>query len=302
LIGRRLKKRYQLRWIADFRDPWCACRNEPPYGDNKYLIERRWEKSVFRLADLVIANTQNSARAFKDVFPRSSQRIVVIPNGYDPLEPNNSPTCCSDASSFVLLHTGTIYLGRDPTPLAKALRQVSLEGLLHGKHPTLWLLGYCESGVREALQSRELCPWVKIDGSISHAESIRKARAADVLVLLDSPGRRIGVPAKLYEYIGVGRPILALAENGSDTDHVLRKSGRPFRIVPFGHTIDDLKEAIVDLAKESMSATTATRNDLGDSFTREANARALASVLTNLPAESQSGESLQGRCRRFIPV
>ena len=35
---------------------------------------------------------------------------------------------------------------------------------------------------------------------------------ADVLLLLDTPGRQAGVPAKLYEYIGAGRPILALAE------------------------------------------------------------------------------------------
>ena len=50
------------------------------------------------------------------------------------------------------------------------------------------------------------------------------------MLLLDSPGRRFGVPAKLYEYIGAGRPILALAEVDSDVEWVLRESGVPYRI------------------------------------------------------------------------
>jgi len=32
-------------------------------------------------------------------------------------------------------------------------------------------------------------------------------RYSDVLLLLDNPGRRVGVPAKLYEYLGAGARI-----------------------------------------------------------------------------------------------
>src|SRR5262249_33702287 len=52
------------------------------------------------------------------------------------------------------------------------------------------------------------------------------------LLLMDTPGRRAGVPAKLYEYIGAGRPILALAERESDVAWVLHESGIPHRIAP----------------------------------------------------------------------
>ena len=52
---------------------------------------------------------------------------------------------------------------------------------------------------------------------------------ADVLLLLDSPGHRVGVPAKLYEFVGAGRPILALAEFDSDVAWVLRESEVPHR-------------------------------------------------------------------------
>ena len=53
---------------------------------------------------------------------------------------------------------------------------------------------------------------------------------ADILLLLDSPGRKAGVPAKLYEYLGARRPILALGELDGDLAWVLSESGVPYRI------------------------------------------------------------------------
>ena len=106
--------------------------------------------------------------------------------------------------------------------------------------------------------------------------------AADLLVLLDSPGRRIGVPAKLYEYIATRRPILAFAAEDSDTDLVLRGSGRPHRIVPYGKTAKHLKDAILDLAKEALSPMPHETNGGCQLFTREANARTLVGLLSNL--------------------
>ena len=40
------------------------------------------------------------------------------------------------------------------------------------------------------------------------------------------------MPAKLYEYIGAGRPILALAEREGDVAWALRESGVAHRIAP----------------------------------------------------------------------
>jgi hypothetical protein len=102
---------------------------------------------------------------------------------------------------------------------------------------------------------------------------------SDLLVLLDGPGRKIGVPAKLYEYFGAGRPILALAEADGDTAHVLRASGILHRIAP-PKDAGRIRQALVELAGEmAASPTIAPDPERLRRFTRESVAGELAGIM-----------------------
>ena len=63
------------------------------------------------------------------------------------------------------------------------------------------------------------------------AEANRHAAEADYLLLVDftlfSPGLQI--PAKLYTYLRLGRPVLALTTPGSPVEKILEQSGVPYR-------------------------------------------------------------------------
>ena len=87
-------------------------------------------------------------------------------------------------------------------------------------------------------------------GQVSYGRALREMVEADVLLLMDSPGRTIGVPAKLYEYLGAGRPILALGERGGDLERVLFESGAPHRIAPPGDTAG-ITTALAELIAEA---------------------------------------------------
>lgn len=103
---------------------------------------------------------------------------------------------------------------------------------------------------------------------------------ADILLLLDTPGRRAGVPAKIYEYIGADRPILCLGEPDGDLAWVLRQSGVPHRIVRPGDVA-----GITGALAELIGVVRRERNEPGRKstpspvFTRERMAQQLASVL-----------------------
>src|SRR6202043_95505 len=91
---------------------------------------------------------------------------------------------------------------------------------------------------------------VEVQGQVSHAQAVRQMVEADILLLLDSPGRRMGVPAKLYEYLGAGRPVLALAEPDGDVARVLRESGVPSRLAP-ADSPAKIKQALVELMRDA---------------------------------------------------
>jgi hypothetical protein len=120
---------------------------------------------------------------------------------------------------------------------------------------------------------------VELGGQVSYRQALNEMRRADILLLITSPGRPLGIPAKLYEYLGAGRPILALAEPDGDVAWVLRTSRVPHRIVPALNTAR-IKEALRELWLEAQNQAAASRchGNLAR-FTREQMARDLAAVL-----------------------
>ena len=131
--------------------------------------------------------------------------------------------------------------------------------------------------LRAEIHRRGLDDVVTFTGQVSYAEALQEMMRADILLLLDSPGRKVGVPAKLYEYIGAGRPILALGEPDGDLAATLEASGRPYRIAAPA-LVDAIGRALAELA----AGPTTIEPGRADPFTRESVAGSLAGVLGRL--------------------
>jgi len=183
-------------------------------------------------------------------------------------------------SCLRLLHAGEIYAGRDPAPLLEALAQLNDNGPAH----RLQVLGRCDADLPALLRKRGWADFVQMEGQRSYEETLDALSAADILVLFDSPGRRIGVPAKLYEYLGAGRPILALAEPDGDTAAILRSSGVLHRIAPPKDALQ-IARAIAGLAREMRTARAVSDPALLRRFARETLTQTLANHLDALIGE-----------------
>jgi hypothetical protein len=72
--------------------------------------------------------------------------------------------------------------------------------------------------------------------------------AASCLLALQ-PGTTVSVPGKLYEYLAIGRPILAIAEEGETAD-LVRASGLGKAVLP--HDEAAIEDALVELMNESI--------------------------------------------------
>jgi hypothetical protein len=59
---------------------------------------------------------------------------------------------------------------------------------------------------------------------VSHAESLACLAACDVALLLQ-PGTDTQIPSKLFEYIGMGKPVLAVARKGSAVANMVAEHG-----------------------------------------------------------------------------
>src|SRR5262249_10525084 len=132
-------------------------------------------------------------------------------------------------------------------------------------------------------------------GQVSYEASRCAMANADILLLLDSPGRTVGVPAKLYEYLGAGAAILALTEPDGDAAWVLRESGVLHRIAP-PRDVQHIRRAIAELTaciKAGQAARSAP--DRLVAFTRESTAAVLANQLDTLLLRDEACSTAAGQ-------
>lgn len=274
VLGLRLQRRHRLPWLADFRDPWIAGRPLPRVGIRK-CVEGWLEKRTMQRATVLIANTPLNQASWVDAYPEAAGKMVSITNGFDPERFVAGDSNPIETSPLTVLHAGELYYGRDPRPLLDALLGEPLPVQVE-------FLGRATEQICDLpaeIRTRGLEHCVHVSGQIAYKEAIQKMMHAGILLLVNTPGHRTGVPAKLYEYLGAGRPILALAEPDGDIAWVLRESGVLYRIAS-PSDVPRLRQALVEL----IDAVRAGQNPGSDraalqQFTRERMAQKFADCL-----------------------
>jgi len=278
LLGLWLKRRYGMSWAADFRDPWVVGDRQENWRSLRVSLARHCERAILRHADLVIANAPRAGARLKAGYPEQHEKIVVVTNGFDPEKLRERPLHPPGRSGLEIVHAGEIYFGRDPRPFLDALGGDNRdhEGV------RVRFLGRATGGdldLTAEARRRGLDDRVECVGQVPYEASRRAMASADILLLLDSPGRKVGVPAKLYEYLGSGPAILALTENDGDAAWVLRESGVLHRIAP-PRDVQRIRRAISELTAciEAGQAAQSAPDRLF-AFTRESTASVLAKQL-----------------------
>ncbi len=238
-----LKRRHGLPWVADFRDPLWG----NPFRSRRWPFpyDAPLERLLFRHANALIANTDQAAEMWRRRHRGLGSKVSVIWNGFDP-EDRVEPFPPPPGERRVLAHVGTLYGRRHPGRLLGSLARLIDAGSLSPGQFRVRLVGPLEEswisehrGAVEALRSRGS---LEYDGrTVSPDEARRVGAQADYLLLLDlnEQDASLQVPAKLFEYIRLGRPILAFTGRQSPTERILRDSGVPYRVVP--HGADDLE-------------------------------------------------------------
>src|SRR5438445_519832 len=91
----------------------------------------------------------------------------------------------------------------------------------------LTLIGTLDGSATAELSQRATATRIQIRGQLDHASTIECMRSADALLLVanTTPGAEATVPGKLFEYLAVGRPVLAVAPPDSSSADVLEQTG-----------------------------------------------------------------------------
>lgn len=148
--------------------------------------------------------------------------VLTVMNGFD--DRGESTHAPSRSTELRILYTGIVYPGkRDPAPLFAAIKLMGERG----RRVLVDFYGQDLRGVRDAAAAAGIESQVKIHAPVSYSESLRLQAEADVLLLLlwDDPRERGTLTGKVFEYIGSGRPILAIGCRDGLASTLVRERG-----------------------------------------------------------------------------
>jgi glycosyltransferase involved in cell wall biosynthesis len=226
LIARDLHHQTHLPWVADFRDPWMG---NPlvifPTGFHR-KVNIHLERSVFTEADRVILNTDEARRHTIREYPDLPvEKFITIPNGYDQDDMPDTSLEVKKNTSFTIVHLGSLYQKtRSSKYFLTALHTAFDDGRLPRDKTRVDFIGNIDRETQGLVDQLELSRNVELMGYLPHREALSQLSLADVLLLIPSygAGSDLFVPAKLYEYLASGKPILCLADPGDCTDLILK--------------------------------------------------------------------------------
>ena len=215
-----------IPWVADFRDPVASS----TAGKDRITVrtQRRWEQRIVTNAARSVFTTLGAASACEERYPviARERRIVVIPNGYDEeafavLPPGNQ----SPRTPLQFVHAGVLYsTGRNPLPFFEALANLKKAGILSAADVCITLRASgSEALYASYLERLDIADMVRLAPFLPYTDALTEQARADGLLLFQGPQYDRQVPAKLYEYVRLRRPIFALVGEHGDTAAVLAK-------------------------------------------------------------------------------
>jgi len=203
----------RTKLIIDFRDPWV---NNPYNMKNKLknYLEKKCESLIVKKADVVFANTTNFKKELTARYPNSKNKIIYVPNGYDEQDFSDMLPIAPSKNKLIISHAGLLYGKRDPLPLLEVI------SMLYKTHPMIaskivfHQIGNIDLNYnfQQIILNKGLKENFVFLGQIDHKSCLAHLAGSDVLLILQQ-GTKTQIPSKLYEYIYLEKPIIAITRH-----------------------------------------------------------------------------------------
>mgnify|MGYP000114723021 FL=1 len=219
LIAEKLHQKNDVKWLADFRDPWSDIYYNKDFKELSFVKNRnkKLEKSVLKKADCVLT----VSNALKKEFSKYANRVEVVTNGFDDdfLEPSKVLL----DEKFTISYIGLLPKQSNPENLFRVLQVLCSQHKDFEKDLQLNFIGDISDVVKTAVCNNKLKENTLFIDYVDHTKAIEYQQKAQVLLLLIPNVKKCKgiLTGKLFEYLSAKRPILAIGPEDGDLADVI---------------------------------------------------------------------------------
>jgi glycosyltransferase involved in cell wall biosynthesis len=278
LIAQKLHQNNNLKWIADFRDPWSNLYYNNDFNQLIFAKKKniKLEESVLKNADCILT----VSNSLKKEFLTRANRVEVITNGFDDevLKPNSIPL----DKQFSISYIGLLPKQSNPKILFKVLKEICEQNKDFKKDLKLNFIGDISDEIKRELQHNHLIEISSFIGYVAHQKAIDFQNKAQVLLLLipnvENPEGIL--TGKLFEYLTAKRPILAIGPENGDLAAILEDT-KAGVVVGFNNE-EYLKFKILELYQQYKDNSLVVKSKNIKKYHRKELTKQLASIIKNL--------------------
>ncbi|MGH1518284.1 glycosyl transferase family 1 [Chryseobacterium sp. JK1] len=244
LIGLGLKDKLpNLKWIADFRDPWTEISYYKHLkltrsSDNKH---RKLESAVFKNADITLATSYTDAENFR----KAGANAFCITNGFDESD-SGEKVIGQKNQNFTLSYIGVLEQLRNPENLWKSLHDLIQENDDFASNFKLKFVGRIDDKILHSLENSNLKNHILNLGYLSHGKAVEEMQNSEMLLITNFPNESSKgiIPGKIFEYLASGKQILSFGPNQADVAKILveTQAGKHFSY----HETETIKTFILE--------------------------------------------------------
>ncbi len=283
LVAGKLHAETEIPWVADFRDPWMNLHLLRPPTPVHAALHRRMERSVCGQAHVVVTTRWHEA-LLRGRYP-AGPGVTRISNGYDGAEAAGVAGVEPAEKPMRITHAGMLTQDRSAGVFLRGLRRFLDRRPDASSDINVLFVGAREDANERAAADLGLDGVVRFSNTASHADTLKIEKASHILLLIKhvNPDYDGLVPGKLFEYIGLRRPILAIVPEGEARD-IVERLGRGEAVAqddpePVAAAIDRMYDAYRTGTLESCY-----RLEPRPEFTRERLAGEMALLLDDVAA------------------
>jgi len=223
LVGLKLKKKTNLKWIADFRDPWSN------FVQNKFLNKlestrikhENKENLVLKFSDAILTTSKSLNKEFK----LKNHNTFYTPSGFESfIKPKAY-------NKFRILYAGSMKEFQNPINLWIALKELIESDISFKDLVEIVLIGNIDKNIIENKEFR-LLQNTKIISYLSKDNLDKEISISELLLVcsVNVEGSNDIIPGKFYHYLSSGKKILGISNRGTDLEKIIKetKSGMSF--------------------------------------------------------------------------
>lgn len=222
LIGKKLSSKFRIPHIPVFIDPWVDISYYKNLKRNRLTItlDKKLEKSVLENASASIFVTETMKKDYIKKYPVIENKSHVLYWGYSEgdfksLVPNS---LLKEPGIEIFLHAGNIFDHQNPKKFWVTLSNE----IKKGRKLKLVFIGTVSPGIRESIKESGLEPYTDYKGFLPYKNMLEEVMSADYLLVCATEPRH--VPGKLFEYLRVGKPIIAFGDGNDEVKKILTYS------------------------------------------------------------------------------